>query len=102
RYLHRLLMHSNLEARQPRQYSDCNDADPTSLARAGLLPNYDLDILIERRQQIHQAFDGEARQLVVTKRRNLWLRDTQHLGRIGLRELARLEHLIQGVGQTQL
>jgi hypothetical protein len=32
--------------------------------------NHDLDILVERRQQVHQAFDGEALQLVATKRRN--------------------------------
>jgi hypothetical protein len=44
-----------------------NDADAGSLAGAGLLPNHDLDVLIECRQQVHQALDGEARQLVVAK-----------------------------------
>src|SRR5438876_9336141 len=38
----------------------------------------------------------------MTKRRNLRLRDPQHLGSIGLRELARFKHLIQGIGQAQL
>ena len=79
-----------------------DDADPTSLPRAGLSPNHDLDILVERRQQVHQAFDGEARQLVVTKRRDLRLRHSQHLGGIGLRELARFKHLIQRIRQAQL
>ena len=76
-----------------------DDADPTSLPRAGFSPNHDLDILVERRQQIHQAFEREARQLVVTKRRDLRLGDSQHLGGIGLREPSRFKHLIQGIGQ---
>ena len=79
-----------------------DDADPASLPRAWLSSNHDLDILVERRQQVHQAFDGEARQLVVTKRRHLGLRDSQHLGGIGLRELARFKHLIQRIRQAQL
>jgi hypothetical protein len=44
-----------------------DDPDPAGFLRAGLSPNDDLDILVERRQEVHQAFDGEARQLVVTK-----------------------------------
>jgi hypothetical protein len=50
-----------------------------------LAPDHDLDILVERRQQVHQAFGGKTGQLVVTKRRDLRLRHAQHLGRIGLR-----------------
>jgi hypothetical protein len=38
----------------------------------------------------------------VTKRRDLGLRDRQHLGGIGLRELVRFKHLIQRIGQAQL
>src|SRR5712672_245857 len=49
-------------------------ADPSRLLRAGLSPNHDFDVLVKRRQQVHQAFDGEARQLVVTQRRDLRLR----------------------------
>ena len=30
-----------------------DDANPTSLPRAGLSANHDLDILVERRQQVH-------------------------------------------------
>jgi len=56
-----------------------DDTNPTSLPRAGFLPNDDLDILVERRQQVHQAFDGDARQLVVTQRRHLRLRHSQHI-----------------------
>jgi hypothetical protein len=52
-----------------------DDADPPSLPRAGLPANHDLDVLVECRQQVHQAFDGETRQLVVAERRNLRLRD---------------------------
>jgi hypothetical protein len=42
----------------------------------------------------------KVRQIVVTKRRYPWLR--HHLGRIGLRELARFKDLIKRVGQAQL
>jgi hypothetical protein len=38
----------------------------------------------------------------VTKRRYLWLRDSQHLGRIRLREFSRFQHLIQRIRQAQL
>src|SRR5262249_22122494 len=81
--------------------SSCDHADPTSLQRAGLSPNHDLDILVERRQQVHQAFNGEPCQLVVTKCRDLRLRNSQHLGSITLRQLTRLEHLVQCVRQPQ-
>src|SRR5688572_11896304 len=37
----------------------------------------------------------------MTKRRTLRLRDSQHLGCIGLGELARFKHLIEGIGQAQ-
>ena len=53
---------------------------------------------ISRRQKVHQAFDGKACQLVMTKRGKLRLRDSQHLGRISLRELPRFKHLVQRVG----
>jgi hypothetical protein len=82
--------------------SGCNDADPTGLPRAGLSPNHDLDVLVDRRQQVHQALDREARQLIVTKGRDLRLRHAQHFGGIGLRELALFKHLIQGISQAQL
>jgi len=39
----------------------------------------DLDVLVKRRQPVHQPFDGEALQLVATKRRNLRLRQSQQL-----------------------
>jgi hypothetical protein len=58
-------------------------------------------ILVERRQQVHQAFDGETRQRVVTKCRDLRLRDSQDLGGIRLRELTRIKYLIQRIGQAQ-
>ena len=38
----------------------------------------------------------------MTKRGDLRLRDSQHLGSIGLREPARFKHLIQGIGKAQL
>ena len=41
-------------------------------------------------------------QLVVTKRRDLGLRHSQHLGGVNLRELARFKDLIQRIGQAQL
>jgi hypothetical protein len=43
-----------------------DDADPTGLPRAGLSSNHDLHIQVDRCQQVHQAFDGEAYQLVAT------------------------------------
>jgi hypothetical protein len=50
-------------------------------SRARLSPNHDLDILVERRQQVHQSFDREPSQLVVAKakRGDLRLRYAQHL-----------------------
>ena len=68
--------------------SGCDDTDSTSLPRAGLSPDHNLDVLVERRQQVHQAFHGEARELVVTKRRYLRLRHSQRLGGVGLGEIA--------------
>src|SRR5262249_27461955 len=50
--------------------SSGDDGDPTGLARAGLSANHDLHIPVERRQQVHQALDREACELVVTKRRH--------------------------------
>jgi len=58
--------------------------------------------MIERGQQVHQALDREARQLVVTKRPDLGLRDAQHLGGISLRGPAFFERLIQRIRQPQL
>ena len=60
--------------RHQRVKLGCDYTDPSRLPRAGLSPNHDLDIVIERRQQVHQSFDGEALQLVTTNRRNLRLR----------------------------
>src|SRR5207247_4909324 len=76
--------------------------NPTSLPRAGLSSNHDLDVQIERHQQVHQAFEREARQLVMTERRYLWLRHTEHLGCIGLREPSRFKHLIQKLVASEL
>jgi hypothetical protein len=67
-----------------------------------LSPNHDLDVLVERCNQVHEALDGEARELVVPKRRDFQLRYSQHLGCAGLRELAFFEHLINGIGQADL
>jgi hypothetical protein len=72
-------------------------ANPSAFPGARLSPNHDLDILVERRQQVHKALDGKARQLVVTKRRDLRLRDSEHFGGIGLREIPLLQHLIQRI-----
>ena len=41
------------------RHSSGDDANPSSSTRAGLAPNHDLDILIQRRQQVHQAFGDE-------------------------------------------
>ena len=84
------------------QTSGGDNADPTGFSRTWLSPNHDLDVLVERRQQVHQAFDGEASQLVVSKCGDLRLGHAEHLGRMGLRELARFKRLIQGIGQAQL
>ena len=69
---------------------------------SGLSSNHDLDVLVERRQEVHQAFDGKARLLVVRQRRNLRLRNCQHLGGIALRQLAPVHYLIEGKGEAQL
>jgi hypothetical protein len=34
-----------------------HDTYPTSLPRTGFSPDHDLDVLVERRRQVHQAFD---------------------------------------------
>jgi hypothetical protein len=77
------------------------DRDPGCLPRAGLLSNHDLDIEIDRRQQVHQSLKREAGQPVVAKRREAGLRDAKRLGSRGLRKLARFEYLIQGIGEAQ-
>src|SRR6476646_9165210 len=74
------------------------DTYSSSLARPGLSPDHDLDILVERRQQIHQTFNRKPRQLVVTERGDLRLRHSQRLGRIALRQLAAVQHLIERMG----
>ena len=38
-----------------------NSRYPTTFPRARLLPNHDLDVLVERGQEIHQTFHGKAR-----------------------------------------
>jgi hypothetical protein len=68
---------------------------------ARLPPNHNLDILVERRQQVHQAFHREPRKLVVTECGDLRLRHSQHFGGFGLRQLALFEHLIQRIRQAQ-
>jgi hypothetical protein len=74
---------------------------PTTLIRpvfreTGLSSNHDLDVLVEHRQQIHQAFDGETREPVLPKGGYLRLRHAEHPGGMGLREVARFKHLVQG------
>jgi hypothetical protein len=44
-------------------------ANPRIRPGARLSPDHNLDILVERRQQVHQAFDREARGLVVAESR---------------------------------
>ena len=41
-----------------------DDGNPTSLPRAGLSSNHDVDVVIECRQQLHQAFEREAASLL--------------------------------------
>ncbi len=96
------LSRSGLWCQRHLQVVCCDDGDSGNFPRGGFLPNHDLDVLVERRQEVHQTFDGEACQLVVTKRRDLGLRDSQHLGGIGLRDLARFKLLIQRIRQAQL
>jgi len=69
--------------------------------RARLPPDHDLDILIERREQIHQPFDRETRELVVAKSGYFQLRHSEQLGGRRLRQLALQEQLIQGIHQAQ-
>ena len=94
--------HPDRRARWWRETIQADD-DATVILHVGrLAPEKNLDILIDGRQQVHQAFDGEAGQLVVAKRGYLRLRQSQHLGGIGLGELAVIQHPIQGIGQAQL
>jgi hypothetical protein len=67
------------------------DHDLGCLPRAGLLSNHDLDIEIDRRQQVHQPLKREAGQRVLAKRNQAGLRDAKRLGSRGLRKLARFE-----------
>ena len=82
-------------------HSGGNHADSRRSSGPGLLSNDDLDVLVECGQQVHQAFDREARKLVVAQRRDLWLRQSQHLGRLCLDELPCVEQLVQGICQAQ-
>lgn len=63
--------------------------------------NYNLDILIDSRQQLPQSFDGEARELVVAESGDLRLRDSQYLRGIRPRQLTAIKHLIQRVSEAQ-
>jgi hypothetical protein len=49
------------------------DRDSTALSRTTLPTDHDLDVLIERRQQVHKPLDGESRELVVPESRHLRL-----------------------------
>src|SRR5690242_10156849 len=66
------------------------------------LPANDFDVLVKCCQQAPEALDGKAGELVVTKCRDLGLRDAQQPRDRGRRESAAYEELIQRVGQTQL
>src|SRR3982750_2215594 len=54
-----------------------NDRDSTALARTSLPKDHDVDVLIQRGQQVHEPFDGESRELVVPKGRHLRLAQAQ-------------------------
>lgn len=81
--------------------SRCDDANPACLSRSRLSTNNDLDVLVERRQQVHQAFDRETRELVVAECGDFRLRHSQHLRGLGLRQLALFDHLIECIRQAQ-
>lgn len=71
-------------------------------AGIGARPDDDLHVLIERRQERHQAFDRELIEPVVFQGRDFRLRDTQQRRDFPLFQLAALQQFIDGQGQARL
>lgn len=80
---------------------DRQHGDMPSLAGVGARPDHDVDILIERGQELHQLFDGELIEPVVYERRDLGLRDAEQRRNFPLFELAVFEQLVDGQCQTR-
>jgi hypothetical protein len=79
-----------------------DDADSGGFPGPRLSPNNDLDVLPQRSQQVHQASDRIAGQLVVVQSRDLRLREAEQSGGFSLRKLPLPENLVQCVRESQL
>jgi len=73
-----------------------------SRARSGLLPDNDLDVLVQRGQERHQPLNGKPIQLIVSQRGDFWLVDAKLLCRRGLRQATSGNDIIDGMRQAQL
>ena len=62
----------------------------------GARPDHDLDVLIERSQKFHPAFNGELVKAVIFESRDLGLRNAEQGGDFALFELTCLEQFIYG------
>jgi hypothetical protein len=70
--------------------------------RPGLALDDDLDVLVERSQQHHQALHREAGKLVPAQRGHLGLAHSKHSGGVLLRQHALVEDLIECMSQAKL
>ena len=73
--------------------------NPGSRPRSRLVPDHDLHVLVEGREEGHQAFHREPVQLVVGERRRLRLIDPQSFGGGCLRKLPVANDAVDGMGE---
>jgi predicted nucleotidyltransferase component of viral defense system len=79
-----------------------HDADARRPTRPGFRLDHDLDVLVERGEQGHQALDRESGQLIVPQRRDLGLSQSEQLSCRDLGQFALFDHLIERIGQAEL
>jgi hypothetical protein len=70
------------------------------LTAVGARSDHDLDVLIERGQELHQLFDRELIEPVVFERRDLGLGDAEQHRDFPLLQLAASEQIVDGQSQA--
>ena len=70
-------------------------------ASVGARPDRDFHVLIERGQELHQAFDREVIEAIVFQGRHFGLRNTQQRRDFPLFQLAAFQQFIDGQRQTR-
>jgi len=71
------------------------------LASVGARPDHDFHVLIERGQELHQAFDREVIEAIVLQGRNFGLRNAQQRRDFPLFQLAAFQQFIDGQRQAR-